>query len=160
MGIIVCQLFAWGICENLKLRTWIGMSKWFAKSLQNTEQSTALPKRLPTGTGPASLMPSEVCKIHVICIWSSMAAQAPVWLWQYHQFRWTCQGSISCHILTGLHARKGFSRPLAMIYSSVDYFGKRLTMFEMADHPSHSHLRGRPRVVSWERASNVSKHCE
>ena len=31
-------------------------------------------------------------------------------------------------------------------------------MFEMADHPSRSHLRGRPRVVSWERASNVSNH--
>ena len=26
------------------------------------------PKRLPTGTGPASLMPSEVCKIHVRCM--------------------------------------------------------------------------------------------
>ena len=34
-------------------------------------------------------------------------------------------------------------------------------MFEMmTDHPSRSPLRGRLRVVSWERASNVSKHRE
>ena len=35
--------------------------------------------------------------------------------WQYHQFRWTCEGNISCYILTCLHARQGLPRPLAML---------------------------------------------
>ena len=41
---IVCQLFVWGICESLKLWTWIGTLKWFAKSLQNAEQNAACQK--------------------------------------------------------------------------------------------------------------------
>ena len=41
---IVCQLFVWGICESLKLWTWIGSLKWFAKSLQNAKQNAACQK--------------------------------------------------------------------------------------------------------------------
>ena len=57
----------------------------------------SLPKRFPTGTRPASLMPSEVCKIHVICIILDgrtgtclTVTASPV--------SWTCEGSISCYM--------------------------------------------------------------
>ena len=63
------KLFAWGTCENLTETTNVN---WHVKVVcqESSKHWTkhSLPKRLPTGTGPASLMPSEVCKIHVICM--------------------------------------------------------------------------------------------
>lgn len=39
------------------------MSKWFGESLQNIGQDMGDPKRVPTGTGPASPMTFEVFRL-------------------------------------------------------------------------------------------------
>ena len=96
---VVCVRNLWK--SDWKLRTWIGTSKWFAKSLQNTEQSTACQKGCQQVQGPASLMPSDIWSLQNSC--------------EIYDLRWphrhlfdcdsitssgeSCEGSISCIFL-------------------------------------------------------------
>ena len=114
------------VCVRKSVKIWLETTNvnWHVKVVcqESSKHWTkhSLPKRLPTGTGPASLMPYDIWSLQNSC--------------EIYDLRWphrhlfdcdsiTSSGEavkgvflvFSCYILTCLHARQGLSRPLAML---------------------------------------------